>query len=246
VNKKIFTSFASISTNNIKPKEIYMKRGNIYIAIFSLMLVSIITEGICFAKGGRRYEVMITNITRGQVIPGLVVVSHMKSFNLFTLGEPASSQLATIAEEGDSAPLQAHLYTLPNILEYATSGALFPGESVILEIMTRGRFRNISAVGMLASTNDAFFAVNNVHAPKHGVRNIMALAYDAGSEANTELCEFIPGPPCGNHEHDPAEAEGFVHVHAGIHGIQDPDDGLDPAIHDWRNPVVKVSIRPIH
>ena len=23
-------------------------------------------------------------------------------------------------------------------------------------------------------------------------------AYDAGTEVNNELCEFIPGPPCGN------------------------------------------------
>jgi hypothetical protein len=166
----------------------------------------------------------------------------MKSFGLFTLGEPASPELAAIAEDADSSLLLAQLATLPNILEYATApGALGPGESVTLEIMTRGRFRNISAVGMLATTNDAFFAANNVQVPRFGVRHIMSPAYDAGSEANTELCDYIPGPECGNHAHDPAEAEGYVHVHAGIHGIGD----LEPEVNDWRNPVVKVSIRPI-
>jgi hypothetical protein len=38
-------------------------------------------------------------------------------------------------------------------------------------------------------------------------------AYDAGSERNSELCRFIPGPPCGNaNVHDPDSAEGYVHV----------------------------------
>jgi len=33
--------------------------------------------------------------------------------------------------------------------------------------------------------------------------------------------------------------EGFVHIHAGIHGIGD----LLPARYDWRNPVAKVVIQ---
>jgi hypothetical protein len=35
--------------------------------------------------------------------------------------------------------------------------------------------------------------------------------------------------------------EGFIHVHAGIHGIGGPG-GLDPATYDWRNPVVELTI----
>ena len=64
-------------------------------------------------------------------------------------------------------------------------------------------------------------------------------AYDSGSEANNELCAFIPGPPCNNPLiRATAGAEGFVHVHAGIHGI----GTLDPAIHDWRNGVARIRI----
>jgi hypothetical protein len=37
---------------------------------------------------------------------------------------------------------------------------------------------------------------------------------------------------------DPGDPEGFVHVHSGIHGGAD----LDPAMHDWRNPVALVTI----
>jgi hypothetical protein len=37
-------------------------------------------------------------------------------------------------------------------------------------------------------------------------------------------------------------AEGFVHVHAGIHGIKD----LVPARDDWRNPVARIEVRRLH
>ena len=65
-------------------------------------------------------------------------------------------------------------------------------------------------------------------------------AYDAGSEANNEICAFIPGPSCGIFfVRDPEGAEGYVHIHAGIHGIGD----LSPAQFDWRNPGAKITIR---
>jgi len=38
--------------------------------------------------------------------------------------------------------------------------------------------------------------------------------------------------------------EGYIHVHAGIHGIGGPG-GLDEATFDWRNPVVEVTIERI-
>ena len=72
-------------------------------------------------------------------------------------------------------------------------------------------------------------------------RTIMRNVCDSGSEANSESCACIPGPPCGNHLHDRAKAEGFVHAHAGIHGGN--GSGLDPATHDWRDPVARLSIK---
>ena len=59
-------------------------------------------------------------------------------------------------------------------------------------------------------------------------RTIMLNAYDPGSEANSESCACIPGPPRGNHLRDQAKAEGFVHAHAGIHGGN--GSGLDPVL----------------
>ena len=94
---------------------------------------------------------------------------------------------------------------------------------------------------MLVTTNDAFFAVNGVARPfRRQPGTHYAAAYDAGSEANNESCDFIPGPPCGNGGvRMQTGSEGYVHVHAGVHGIGD----LDPAAYDWRNPVARVVIQ---
>lgn len=62
--------------------------------------------------------------------------------------------------------------------------------------------------------------------------------FDAGSEANTERCDQIPGPPCGSAGARALEgAEGHVALHGGILGVGD----LDPAEWDWRNPVLEVA-----
>ncbi|MGH8621200.1 MAG: hypothetical protein ACRET3_03595 [Burkholderiales bacterium] len=38
------------------------------------------------------------------------------------------------------------------------------------------------------------------------------------------------------------DEEGYVHIHAGIHGIGD----LPPEVRDWRNPVARVAIRRVN
>ncbi len=64
-------------------------------------------------------------------------------------------------------------------------------------------------------------------------------ALDAGSEANTERCHSIPGPPCGNVGNRHTDmAEGVVTLSKGILGTGD----LDPAVYGWTDPVAKVEI----
>ena len=62
---------------------------------------------------------------------------------------------------------------------------------------------------------------------------------DAGSEANTESCRDIPGPPC-NHPgvRHPAMAEGAVTIHPGLKGAGD----LDPAVYGLTDPVASVRV----
>ena len=201
------------------------------------------------ALGQVTYEVTIHNLTQNQVITPPVVVSHSGAMSLFTVGQPVIPELATLAEEGNPGPLLGLLPTLPAVFDFAAGpGPIPPAGSMTLQVMSKAGFRRISAVGMLASTNDAFFAISGVQVPLpptlffflpfERVRTLNASAYDAGSEADSELCDFIPGPPCGMNVHDPADPEGFVHISNGIHGIGDlPADG-----YDWHNPVARVRI----
>lgn len=198
-------------------------------------------------RQGRDFEVTITNITRGQILSPAVVAIHSSRMEpLFVLGSPASEELATIAEDAVNDPLVEALSQSRQVRDVVTifgeNGPILPGESASVEVEIRGRFRNVTAVGMLVTTNDAFYALNGERAPSSGSSSFLLLAYDAGSEGNNELCSHIPGPPCGNAGvRDTENAEGYVHVHAGVHGTGD----LIPAEHDWRNPVAQITIRQI-
>jgi len=194
---------------------------------------------------GTMYEVTITNLTRGQIFsPALVATHHSRFDGLFELGSPASDELAQIAEDAVSGPLEALLMADDEVHDVQTltgvNGVILPGETATVVVESASRARNILLVGMLVTTNDGFYAINNAPIPLFPNQAFYLSAYDAGSEANNEDCAFIPGPPCGNPMvRDTAGAEGYVHVHAGVHGGAD----LDPAQHDWRNPVAKVTIR---
>ncbi len=118
-------------------------------------------------------------------------------------------------------------------------GPVLPGHTVTASFDIDDGDTMMSFVSMMVSTNDAFIGGNSIDLSKS--RTLYLTAYDSGSEANSESCDYIPGPPCGNHVEDEASAEGYVHVHAGIHGGE--GSGLDPAMHDWRNPVARLTIK---
>jgi len=199
--------------------------------------------------GGGRFEVKVTNLTRGQQFTPILVASHREGVRLFNLGDPASSQLAILAEEGNTAPLAALLTANPAVRDVESgSGLTDPGKSVTLTVDAPGAFDHISVAAMLIPTNDAFFAINGVEGPRGNKElTLFSPAYDSGSERNDELCASIPGPSfmeCGGPGGGGMPAggeEGFVHIHAGIHGM----GNLMPARRDWRNPVAKITVRRI-
>ena len=213
--------------------------------VLGFVLVGSLVNGL--AAHAADFEVTITNLTRGQQFTPILVASHKAGVKLFALGQPASPELATLAEEGNTVPLTGLLTAMPDVLEVATStGLLDPGKSVTLKVKTRGAFNHMSVGSMLIPTNDGFFALNDVAGPRvHKTATHTSVAYDSGSERNDELCASIPGPSfseCGGPGGGGAPVggeEGYVHVHSGIHGTGD----LDAAVRDWRNPVVRIVIR---
>ena len=191
---------------------------------------------------GDRYMVTITNLTYNQIISPPVVVTHDRDFRLFEPGMPASSELATLAEDGMTGPLVGLLMVSDGVFDYGVAeGGIPPGASRTVEVRAHGRAKMVSLAGMLISSNDAFVGLDGQALPS-GSSRVMVLhapAYDAGSEVNTESCDHIPGPPCGNGGVRVTDgAEEFVHVHRGIHGTGD----LDAAMKDWRNPVARIEI----
>jgi len=231
-------------------------RQRIVLTLSALCLATSVHMGeMAFAQGGPRYEVTVTNLTRGQQFTPVLVASHREGVNLFTLGEAASPQLETLAEEGSTSPLATLLLSMPEVGDVQTSpppppasNLIDPGESVVVTVEAGAGFDHLSVAAMLIPTNDGFFAINGVEGPKgNKTLTLFAPAYDAGSERNDELCASIPGPnfaECGGPGGGAMVVggeEGYVHIHAGIHGIGD----LVPANRDWRNPVAKVTIRRV-
>ncbi len=219
--------------------------GRVFVAAAAAL-----ASATALADKGSRVEVTITNLTRGQIISPVVVASHNARFEpLFQLGSSASDELAAVAEDANLMPLMTALSINPDVYDFVTlkgiKGPIMPGESASVVVEVRDRFRLLSMAGMLVTTNDAFFALRGVRVPNHRTSIHYSPAYDAGSEANNEDCDYIPGPPCGNGGvRDTAGAEGYVHIHAGIHGVPDVDGvrDLDPSMHDWRNPVAEISV----
>jgi Spondin_N len=200
-------------------------------------------------SSGGFLEITVTNLTRGQQFTPVLVASHKAGIRLFELGKPATRELQIVAEEGNVAPLTEALQSTPGVLDVTNSGALLnPGSSVKIRVRTRGAFNHVSVAAMLIPTNDGFLAANGVQGPRSPeARTLTSVAYDAGSERNDELCASIPGPffdECGGPGGGAAVAggeEGYVHVHAGIHGIGD----MEASQRDWRNPVAHITIRRV-
>ncbi len=196
------------------------------------------------------YEVTVTNITYNQRFTPLLLASHKSAFTLFQLGTPARPELRTLAEEGNVAPLKAALDSLPEVQATVAGNSLLdPGKSITFRIQANPWRDRLSLAAMLIPTNDAFVALNGVALPFPGssTSQLSAIAYDAGTEVNDELCSSIPGPnfaECGGPGGGASVGggEGFIHVHRGMHGV----GNFGATARDWRNPVAQVTVRRVN
>jgi Spondin_N len=196
-------------------------------------------------SGSKTFEISVTNVTPGISFTPLLITTHSSRISLFQPGQPASPELATMAEAGNTAPLKALVVASGESLDaQSTSGLLAPGATVTVRVQANERFDRLSIAGMLLPTNDGFVALNSIELPwDRRAVTMTAIGYDAGSEPNDELCANIPGPHCGGVGPSPdADGEGFVHVHNGVHGFAD----LNASTYDWRNPIARITIRRIN
>lgn len=214
------------------------------VAVAALLLAGIVAEASAELpiRPGRatRHKVTVTNLTQGQSFTPIIGIAHEDDVSIFSSGSPASPELAALAEGGDTGPLATRLGAESGVVDIETTdGLLGPGESVTFMMRSTRRAGYLSVAAMLIPTNDAFVALNGAKIPRSGSKTYRVVAYDAGSEPNTEACDDIPGPVCGGAGGSPdTGGEGFVHVHNGIHGLAD----LSASVYDWRNPVAMIRI----
>ena len=146
-----------------------------------------------------------------------------------------------VAEDAVSGPLVDMLHASSRVQAVSMGdGVILPGGEMRLELEARPGSRNLSLVFMLVNTNDAFGGLDGVSLPASGEVSYMVMAYDAGSEENTELMTDIPGPCCGSPGAGTDEYD-VVRYHEGIIGVGD----LDAGTYGWEGAVAKVTVRKI-
>ncbi|NLS11797.1 hypothetical protein HGP28_02695 [Vibrio sp. SM6] len=200
-----------------------------------------------------RYMVSIENVTSSQPLSPMTILTHNDQFQLFTVGQPASVPLEQLAEAGDNADLLALSRTDPNVYQTASgSGVIAPGTTQTVTLTVEYYANQTAAVAaMLVNTNDAFVGENALPLSSLAVGESFEMnmvVWDAGTEANDESADTIPGPAAANL----GDAEGFnperddtdvVSTHPGVVSAADglPSSVLGPQ-HRFVNPAAVVTI----
>ena len=198
------------------------------------------------------FDVTVSNLTNAQPLSPVTVIAHMDGYALFSVGIPVTAGFEEMAEGGDNAALLAEADA--DAMVMATGSGMAPigpaaSETVTVEMLESDLpGLSMSVATMLVNTNDAFTGLNAMSVESMAVGDVVSVrgvAYDAGTEADSESATTIPGPAGGG--------EGFnavrddqgdrVSMHAGVIS---QDDGFATSDlseqHRFDNPVVQISI----
>ena len=187
--------------------------------------------------------IRVTNLMKGQILTPTVFITHnAETPSLFVPGEAASTELAAIAEQGSTSGLVNKFTAETGVLDVTRlSSFVRPGNSATVNVKFDADHKLVSSASMIEMTNDGFVSLVAAEVPCEGSRTYLLGGWDAGSEANTELCSQIPAPcptPARSGSCTAATEEGFVHVHSGIHGC----GGFPPEVYDWSDPAAMMTI----
>ena len=188
------------------------------------------------------FKLQVTNIALRQPFSPFFVMVHDSRARLYEFGQEASPPLARLAEDGDPGPLVEYFKDKRGVLKafaHDTDAPYVGGETTEIEVTVNRRYPLVTIASMGINTNDLFVSLNGVRLYPGQV--LYSDGLDAGSEENNEECGSIPGPACANRNATNVQSgngEGFVHVHAGFHGI----GSLPENRYDWRNPMMRVEV----
>ncbi len=208
------------------------------------------------------FEITLTNLTEGvhgesgQTLSPAIFAAHPAGVTLAAVGQPANDAIVALAEGGDTSGLEALATAAGANVMIAMNADMtrrytMPGQSTTVTLTADMTNSSLSVGSMLVSTNDAFIAV--IDEPlfdEDGMpvsTTIDLMAYDAGSEDNTEMASDIPGPlgldeatdPPGSNERVPTEG-GVIAAHEGIQGGGDVTEAFA-----WDEPTAMLTITPV-
>lgn len=213
-------------------------------------------------------EISVTNLTGNTYFTPLIVAAHPAGSHLFQPGVAAGAAVQAMAEGGDISGLEGVVSGAGGqALSNPAGGLLAPasGFAAAVPLVTTAGNTRLSVAAMLLPTNDGFVGLDSWAIPTApGTYTVYLNAYDAGTEANTELINpgaggapgvaGIPGDPGGKAGSGgsgvvpaaPNDREpNVVHVHRGVLGDTNPTGGtsdLDSTSHRWLNPVAKLVV----
>ena len=233
-----------------------MKTRNYYKKLLALVMLStpfLLTACGSSTQKTRSYEVTISNLTANQPLSPVAIFAHEPEYKLWTIGEAASVALEHLAEGGSNSQLIDEVKKNSHYISHSSGdGVIASGQSetIIIDVKNTNWVR-LSLASMLVNTNDAFTGLSDIEIYDIGVgksRTFTTLAWDAGTEKNTESSGTIPGPADGGEGFNMSRTgdTNFIAVHQGVIS---KDDGLDSSVldesHRFDNPVSKVTIHRI-
>ena len=198
------------------------------------------------------FDVTVTNLTNAQPLSPVAVIAHQDGYAFFSVGSSATAGLEEMAEGGDNAALLAEADA--DAMVIVTGSGTAPigpaaSETVTIDLLeSELPGLRISVGTMLVNTNDAFTGLNAMQVDTMVVGDVLTIhgiAYDSGTEADSELATDIPGPAGGGEGFNAVRDDQAdqVAMHAGV---VSGDDGFATSDlteqHRFDNPVVQVRI----
>jgi len=154
--------------------------------------------------------VTLTNTAEFQPMTPPVVIMHNapnadNGIRIFEVGQPAISQLVSIAEDGNFQPMvelaefqQQEGVVSAYAVAYAdpeNPGPLTPGASASVNLDVELDNQVLTVLSMVVCTNDGFSGVNSHVLSTETTETFTAPIYDAGSETNVLTLNYWV-PPC--------------------------------------------------
>ena len=175
------------------------------------------------------YRITVTNVTANQPLAPAALILHDAAYSAWSLGSPASSGLEQLAESGSPAYLLEDART--DAVDSTDVGTAPFAPGAAMTTLVAGEWQedlSLTIASMPVNTNDAFTGVAGWHIaglePGESATALLRV-YDAGTEANSETSESVPGPAAGGEGYNAARDD-LIDAVTLHRGVVTADDGL--------------------